>query len=239
MTVVKGDIYKNQEGLEFKVVKVKSENDVCIKFLSTGYECRARQHLVESGNVRDYTEIQESRNTWKVCDETYTNNSGESLVAFAKKGKKRKVRFEDGYVVEVYDANLKAGKVLNPFSISLYNEGYLGLPDINVPYYKQAKQLWSNMMKRCYSTKDIRGYQGRAFVDERWKSFENFLNDIKFLEGFDEWLRGHDNVYFRSNLDKDFYIQGNETYSRFYCCFLPDGYNKSLGKKDKTEKDWA
>lgn len=239
MSVVKGGIYKNREGLEFEVVKVRGENDVYIKFLETGYECRARQHLVESGNVRDYTSKRKERSTWKPINETYTVNSGEKVLAFAKKGNKVKVKFEDGYVVEVYDVNLKAGKVLNPFSISLYGEGYMGLPDTSIPYYKQAKQLWTNMMKRCYSTNDSRGYFGRAYVDERWKSFENFLNDLKFLEGFDDWLKGHTDPYFRSNLDKDFYIEGNDVYSRFYCCFLPDGFNKSLGKKDKTEKDWA
>lgn len=239
MTVVKGGVYKNQEGLEFKVVKIKSENDICIKFLKTGYECRARLHLVESGNVRDYTEIQSNRAAWKACDETYVTNYGETLHVFAKKGNKRKARFQDGFVIEAYDANIKAGKVLNPFSISRYGVGYIGLPDTTLPYYKQAKQLWSNMLKRCYSTKDERGYQGKAFVDERWKSFENFLNDLKFLDGFSDWIKGHSNPYYKSNLDKDFYIEGNDTYSRFYCCFLPDGYNKSLGKKDKTEKDWA
>lgn len=239
MTVVKGSIYKNQEGLEFKVIKIKSENDVWIKFLATGYECRARQHLVESGYVRDYTDTQLERKAWKPINQVFQVNSGEKVTAFAKKGKKVKVRFEDGYVTEVYDTNLYAGKVLNPFTVSVYGYGFVGLADHSLPYYKPAKQLWNNMIKRCYSTKDERGYLGRAVVDERWKSFENFLNDLKFLDGFDDWTKGHTNPYYRSNLDKDFYIEGNDTYSRFYCCFLPEGYNKSLGKKDKTEKDWA
>ena len=239
MTVVKGGIYKNQEGLEFKVVKIKSENDVCIKFTESGYECRARKHLVEAGNVRDYTNVVSERSAWKPCNEVYVTNSGETVVAFCSKGSKRKVKFQNGYVTEAYDANLKAGKLSNPFRVTAYGVGYIGLADTSIPYYKQAKQLWTNMLKRCYSVVDERGYYGRAFVDPRWHSFENFLNDLKFLEGFDEWLRGHTNPYYKSNLDKDFYIEGNDTYSRFYCCFLPEGYNKSLGKKDKTEKDWA
>lgn len=239
MTVLKGNVYKNQEGEHFQVLAVKSENDVKIRFLKTGYECRARLHLVEAGLVRDYTDLENERNSWEPHEESFVNNSGEKFFSILKKGRKVKVFFEDTqYLVEVDIHNARAGKVKNPYSISVYGEGYLGQPDKNISYMKPAFQLWQNMMKRCYSDKDTRGYLGKCFVDARWKCFENFLNDIKYLEGFDEWLAGSKNPYYASNLDKDFYVQGNDTYSRHFCRFLPQGYNKSLGKKNKTEKDW-
>ena len=240
MTVLKGSIYKNLEGKTFQVIKIKSDNDVMVKFLDSGYECRVRAHLIESGNVRDFTEIEEERNSWKPFDEEFTTNSGHTFRAVLRKGKKIKVEFEStGYFTEVYIDNAKAGKVKDPYEISVYGEGCIGLPDKSIPYRKPAFQLWKNMMKRCYSEKDQRGYYGKCFVDTRWKCFENFLNDIKYLEGFREWLDGSENSYYASNLDKDFYKQGNDTYSRHYCRFLPQGYNKSLGKKNKTEEDWA
>jgi hypothetical protein len=40
---------------------------------------------------------------------------------------------------------------------------------------------WANMMTRCYNknTKDYKNYGGRGIqVCERWKNYENFLNDM-------------------------------------------------------------
>lgn len=240
MAVLKGSVCKNLDGELFQVIKIKSENDVLIKFLDTGYECRARSHLIESGNVRDYTKIEEERNSWEPCEEEFISNSGHTFRAILRKGRKIKIEFEGtGYFTEVFIDNARAGKVKDPYEVSVYNVGFIGLPDKSISYWKPAFQLWQNMLKRCYSEKDERGYYGKCYVEERWFCFENFLNDIKYLEGFSEWLAGSENSYYASNLDKDFYKKGNDIYSRHYCRFLPQGYNKSLGKRNKTEKDWA
>jgi hypothetical protein len=240
MSVLKGGKYKNLEGDEFTVVKIKSDNDVAVRFDSTGYECRVRKGLLLQGLVRDYTPFQEDRNSWKTFTEEFVNNSGHTFKAISRKGGKVRVVFENtGYFTEVDLHNARAGKVKDPLEISVYGQGYLGVPDKSLPYWKRALQLWQNMMKRCYSDKDSRGYFEESFVDDRWKCFENFLNDISKLQGFGDWLNGDSSPYYNSNLDKDFYIEGNKVYSRHYCRFLPQGYNKSLGKRDKTEKDWA
>lgn len=240
MKVKENSVYENLDGDIYKVVKIKSENDVKVVFPSTGYSSRVRMHLVEKGLVRDFIKVEEERSSWTPYEEEFTTNSGHIFKSFAKKGKRIRVSFGNtGYSTEVDIYNARAGKVKDPFEISVYGEGYLGLPDKSLPYWRPALQLWQNMMKRCYSEKDCRGYYGECFVDERWKSFENFLNDIKYLKGFGEWIKGADNPFYLSNLDKDFYKPGNNTYSRHYCRFLPASYNKSLGKKGKTEEDWA
>lgn len=240
MRVLPNSVKVNAEGDTFKVVKIKSDNDVQVIFPSTGYTCRARSHLVANGDVRDYTNLEQERESWVPHEEEFLTNSGHRFKSFSKRGKSIRVVFEGtGYSTEVDLYNARAGKVKDPYEISVYGQGYIGLPDKSLSYHKQALQLWQNMMKRCYSEKDARGYYGECFVDERWKGFENFLADIKFLEGFREWVKGSSDSFYQSNLDKDFYKRGNDTYSRHYCRFLPQGYNKSLGKKDKTEKDWA
>jgi hypothetical protein len=240
MEVLKGNVYKNKDGKLFTVLKVKGENDIQIKFNDSGYECRVRKHILLSGDVRDNTDIEDERKSWVPYVKEFTNNSGQNFKSFSRKGKKIKIIFPTtGYSTEVYIDNASAGKVKDPYEISVYGHGYIGLPDKTLSYWKPAFQLWQNMMKRCYSEKDERGYYGECFVDERWKCFENFLNDIKYLEGFTDWLRGNSESYYKSNLDKDFYFEGNRIYSRHYCRFLPQSYNKSLGKKDKTLKDWA
>lgn len=239
MTVVKGSVHQNREGKKFKVLKIKSENDVCVKFEDTGYACRVRSKLLLAGNVRDYTYLEQERLEWEPHSEVFEMNSGYKAESLYKKGKLVRVRFVNtGYVAVIDINNARAGKAKDPFELTRFGIGYIGLPDKNVSYYKQAMQLWQNMVKRCYSENDERGYFGKATVDERWLSFENFLNDIKFLEGFDDWVKGATDSYKASNLDKDFYVEGNMVYSRNYCRFLPQAYNKSLGKKNKTESDW-
>lgn len=240
MSVVKGSIHRNREGKEFKVLRIKTENDVKVKFIESGYECRVRAHLLLAGNVRDYTYLENERNSWIPHEEVFQLNGGYEAHSISKNGKQVLVQFPNtGYVTTVGIDNARAGKVRDPFEPSWYGVGYLGLPDESLSYLKQARQLWQNMLKRCYSEVDERGYFGRATVDERWFSFENFANDIKHLKGFSDWLKGHTDSYCASNLDKDFYVPGNTVYARQYCRFLPQAYNKSLGKKNKTEKDWA
>lgn len=240
MTVLKDSVHRNRDGEIFKVLKVKSEGDICVEFVESGYTCRVRNSLILAGNVRDYTYLVEERDSWKPHDEVFKLNSGYEANSISRRGKSVRVVFPGtGHIAVVNIDNARAGKVKDPFVPAFYGVGYTGLPDTSLPHSRQAKQLWQNMMKRCYCENDERGYFGKASVDERWFSFENFLNDLKHLEGFGDWVKGHTDSYRASNLDKDFYVKGNTVYSRDYCRFLPQAYNKSLGKKGKTEKDWA
>lgn len=142
------------------------------------------------------------------------------------------VRFlASGSVVKADGRNLSAGKVADPFHKSRLGIGYLGNFK-KTEYHKQAYQLWSNMLKRCYDHNDKRGYFGTGvMVDPRWHSFENFVNDLPKLSGFDSWKNkeGYD-------LDKDFRGDG-KTYSRETCCFIPRATNRSAGKGGKTLLD--
>lgn len=235
---MQSDIKKSLSGASYKVIGSKGF-DVWVEFVSSGYRCRVKRHLEAVGNVYDPTDRLKESLQWEDVSIEYENNSGLKFNAFKKKGGKLKVIFtETGYVTEVYQENAKAGKVKDVYAISCYDVGYLGLINKSITYHKQAKQLWQNMLKRCYSIVDDRGY-GKAFVDERWFSFENFLTDIKNLDGFDGWLEGNNGGHLKFNLDKDFYKKDNITYSRHLCCFLPESFNKSLGKKGKVESDWA
>lgn len=136
-----------------------------------------------------------------------------------------------GTTMTVYRDNAAKGKLKDPYKISVYGEGYLGFVDKSLPHYKQAGQLWRNMMKRCYSTKDHKGYYGRAFVDERWKCFSNFLEDLSQLNNFDKWLKGFKSGV-KYNLDKDLTLPGNKVYSKEACQFVTEYENKSEGARN-------
>lgn len=134
-----------------------------------------------------------------------------------------------GYITEVYESNAKKGKVKDPYKISSYGFGYLG-EFKKVPYHKQAKQLWTNMIKRCYCEKDESGYFGTAFVDERWKCFANFLEDLPTLDNFEKWLEWYETGE-KYNLDKDLKYPGNKVYSREACAFVSEYENKADGAR--------
>lgn len=226
------EIKKSVLGDEFFVIRPKGKTSY-IQFVKTGYVCRARNSLIQQGKVFDATKFLEEAKAWEEVDKEFTSNAGWVGKIVSKNGKFVRIVTPTGYTTVAYEANIRAGKITDPYVPSFLGKGYMGVPDKSLPYYSQAKQLWSNMVKRCYNEKDTKGYYGECFVDDRWLCFENFLIDISKLDGFEGWLNGKDTgIYY--NLDKDFILKNNNTYSRHTCCFLPESFNKSLGKK----ADW-
>lgn len=199
-----------------------------VKFLDSGYEVWAEKGNVLAGKVLDPVARKSRVNSWKPVDVEFTNNAGQKLVAFEKMRSKYRVRFVDtGYETVALIQNIRKGKINDPYAISVLSVGYLGeFP--RVSYWKQAKQLWSNVMKRCYNPKDYMGYYGNAFVDERWLCFANFLEDLPNLKNFDKWLEGKDGGP-SYNFDKDLKIPGNKIYSKEACMFVTEYENKSAG----------
>lgn len=166
----------------------------------------------------------------------YTNNAGLEFEILNTEGRTLVVRFlESGSVRRCALANLKAGKVRDLYSPSRYGVGYDG-DIIKTPYWLKAKDLWSNMLKRCYCESDPRGYFGKGVsVDARWHCFANFLDDLPYLDGFDQWLVGG------MELDKDKRF-GSKVYSRECCQFLSTFENRSIVRKgrlyNKDSRKW-
>lgn len=118
-------------------------------------------------------------------------------------------------------SQIKRGTIKDRFMPTVSGVGYIG----NVKSYKSDKiySVWHNMLSRCYDEKNI-DYKmyGKIGVRVclRWHSFENFKNDIKNIEGFDE------NMFFdnKLQLDKDkkqLNIPMNKRiYSPYTCIFL-------------------
>ena len=154
----------------------------------------------------------------------YSNNKGQEFVILSKKGNRCLVMFtETNYVRYALFHNLARGKITDHFSISRYGVGYTGMEDRTVPYHSQAKQLWANMLKRCY-TDDPKGYRWKGTkVDRRWHCFATFLNDLPNIPGFSNWLVGG------QNLDKDTIVKDCNVYSLDTCAFIPEGINKAQG----------
>lgn len=172
----------------------------------------------------------------------YQSNSCGPFVILRQQGNKVQVKFlNTGFVRWALHHNCMGGKVRDPYARIRYGVGYMGESYKRVPFYKKAHQLWSNVLKRCYSEKDPKGYLKKGVrVDDRWLNFSHFLEDLPLLEGFDRWL-ANDNM----RLDKD--RKGNGTiYSREACMFLTEFESKSqqpnyrLGKVfDRVNRVWV
>lgn len=138
-----------------------------------------------------------------------------------------------GYTKEVYKNNAKKGKAKDPYEPSIQSKGYEGESNKNLTYYKTARRLWSNMIKRCYDPNYDSGYYGRGYsVSDRWLCFANFLEDVSELDNFDKWLLGFEDQYPRYNLDKDLKVKGNKVYCKACCSFVLESINKSEGAKN-------
>lgn len=224
-----GQQYNTNTSGQLELIECLGDSRFKVRFLDTGYETQAHTANIKAGKVLDPIAKKQRLDAWKEHNEDFTNNVGHKLTAFAKRGNKFKVRFHNtNYETEAYIENVRKGKIIDPYEISVLGCGYPGEFE-RVPYWRQAKQLWCNVMKRCYNPKDYMGYYGEAFVDDRWKCFANFLEDLPQLENFELWLNGKKEGEVKYNLDKDLKCPGNKTYSKETCSFVTEYENKSAG----------
>lgn len=162
----------------------------------------------------------------------YMSNSTGEFIILSKEKDICTIQFlNTGTIKKVHLSNVLAGKVKDQYCVTVYSKGYYG-DFIKKPYWKQAKQLWQNMLKRCYCEKDIKGYFGKVTVCNRWLCFANFIEDLPLLDNFQEWLKGQTENYTKYNLDKDFILPGNTLYAPYLCCFITEKENKSAGAKN-------
>lgn len=230
---MKKEVYKtNRDGL-VEVIEKLPKQFVKVRFISTGAEKVVSLHNLKKGKAADPT-ITNRKEPPQQIDEIFTSNNSGDFRAVLKYGNKYLIQFLDtGYSCEVFIENAKKGKVRDPYKPSVYSRGYEGVFDKKKhPYWKQAKQLWCNMMKRCYSEKDPKGYFHKGVtVDDRWLCFANFLEDLPKLKNFSLWVNNGTTKY---NLDKDLIVRGNKVYSKELCQFITEFENKSEGSKSKN-----
>lgn len=161
----------------------------------------------------------------------FFSNSGKRFIILSKTGKNCVIQFIDtGYIRRANIDNIKAGKVKDLLAKSVYGVGYYGDFE-KVYYWKKAKQLWQNMLKRCYCEKDSKGYFGRVTVADDWHCFSNFIRDLRNLKNFEEWV-SYKSGGIKYNLDKDLLFPGCTVYSKYTCQFITEAENKSAGARN-------
>lgn len=90
---------------------------------------------------------------------------------------------------------------------------YIGSTCVNGKHIK-SYSLWRGMIKRIYS--DSKNAYRNCTISEEWKYFSNFKKDVESLVGYNnDW-----------HFDKDILSNGNKSYSKEHCVFVPQEVNK-------------
>lgn len=200
-----------------------------VRFLDTGYETNVLLSNLVAGKCRDYSITNRTYTKKEYPNTLHSSNGSGDFILLEKQGKKCVIKFvTTGFVTTALWDNLKVGKVKDPYFKSCYGVGHLG-EFKKVAYWKQAKQLWRNMLRRCYNEKGVSSYTKKGVtVDDRWLCFADFLEDLPKLDNFEFWLSAHNGKTEKYDLDKDYRIKGNTVYSRDACMFLPQSVNRSI-----------
>lgn len=101
--------------------------------------------------------------------------------------------------------------------------------------FQKSYRLWKNMMERCYNknNKDFKRYGNQnVIVCEKWKNFNNFVEDMDKIKGFniELFLKG------KICLDKDKIETNNKIYCLEKCCFISREENNKY--KPNKQKDF-
>lgn len=166
--------------------------------------------------------------------EIYTNNKGETMkVVCYNKASDVWVEFQDTYKAKVHTnmSSIRKGAVKNPYHPIVFEVGYLGQIDgfnyspTQDEGMSRLYTCWSCMLMRCYD----KGYQDRnpsyvgTVVDDRWHCFANFIEDAKFLDGYEHIINKNEDYV----LDKDIKSKDIKVYSKDTCIFIPRSLNSS------------
>ncbi|MGQ5176955.1 hypothetical protein ACSQ7W_11690 [Bacillus halotolerans] len=170
-----------------------------------------------------------------------SNNRGQSFFIKEKvitsKGKSNKYRvvFEDtGYETIVEKVQIKRGTVKDRFARSVFDVGYLG--NVKMSSNKTAYQVWCGMLERCYHASCSRyPYYGGSGVRvcKRWHCFENFLNDLKDIDGYDEALFVERKIFLDKDIKQIGVPKNKMVYSLETCTFVSRELNAS--NRDLTD----
>ena len=93
-------------------------------------------------------------------------------------------------------------------------KGWMNQSELNMRIYDMWKAMILRTTQKFWDK--YPSYEGTT-VDGSWRKLSQFVNDIKYLSGYDEWVSS---PLKRMMLDKDTIVDGNKHYSKDTCCFI-------------------
>lgn len=164
----------------------------------------------------------------------------EPTITNGKKIRMGRVKFiETGTIKEARILDIVSGKVKDPYRRNVAGVGYLGNTQ-DTQYSKKEYDMWRNMILRCYDENNqlYSNYGGAGVtVCEQWHSFENFLNDLPLVIGYNKFKYSLSNNNIPMKLDIN-ELQANipinkRIYSPKTCMFVEQESNFKLGGYSK------
>ena len=111
--------------------------------------------------------------------------------------------------------DIKKGSIKNPYHPSVCGVGYLGIGKYKYKSYSNFRNVWVNMIRRCYDvkTQEKQPTYKDVTVCEEWYNFQNFAEwfEENYVEGF--------------VLDKDIICKDCKIYSPETCLVVPKEIN--------------
>ena len=138
------------------------------------------------------------------------------------------IRFLDEYgftVTTTWDCVIK-GYPRNPYDRTITGVGYLGVNNNGEIQKAEGKayRCWADMIYRCYDEKYLlkEPTYRNCTVCDRWHCFANFLEDIRTIQGYNDWVNNKG-----WEIDKDLLQKGlkYKIYSPQTCVFIPTSKN--------------
>lgn len=223
-----GSIYPTNFHGDILILEYNNKNDVLVEFLRSGKTTTTRMGNIKNGVIREPTV--------EVGDIFETKLNGKLEVINYENPKKVAVRFlNTGYETVVEAGQIRSGEVRDWSLPKVFGVGIMEDADINFrDVYPKHKQLWQNMLSRCYNDKTK--YDGKY---ESCYVSDEFLHFKKFREWCDKQIgfNAKDNKGKAFALDKDILIKGNLLYSKDTCCFIPREINNLLLTTRKLRGD--
>lgn len=145
---------------------------------------------------------------------------------------------ETGSVRDVRKNVVNEGCVKDRYAKDVYGVACIGM--VKKVGNEISYNKWRNMISRCLNKndKDYHSYgELGVTVCDRWLCFENFVNDVKLLDGYNEAL------YFNRKLeiDKDFKQLDKDYSDRVYspetCCLVSQLENKQMSNRQYERKN--
>lgn len=240
-----GDIYSSSKWGDFKIIELLEKDKCKVRFIDTGYETECFRANIPSGTVCDRS-IPNCLGKYKIGEIIHSDKFGDAeIIDITKKHRRTstskpklrtyiKIKFIDtGYETFCDPTNFIKSKVRDYLKPNVQGVGILGYIEHLEGNLRDMKEyrLWEGMIGRCYGIDDYSkkntSYED-AYVEDRWKRFDYFLEDVIHIDGYDMWKRFHNEYPDTKNIfefDKDTIIVGNKTYSRDTCRFIPKFIN--------------
>ena len=206
-----------ESGITFDVEKVEEPSPLY-------GVCEVEEEIKIESSVDDKVYQQDSSYPFIVIDnrtEKTSNGTYKYTIQFLKTGFKKILRCND------MNRQIKKNMIItDPTSVDSY--GFGCIKDISLKESNPIEYTkWRSMIKRCYNKKSG-SYFGKASVDDRWRVFDVFLKDLKYIPNY--FLAKRDD--FKGwELDKDYYSDEVKIYSKHTCTFLPRKLNLLYSNK--------